>query len=83
MATKTDLEDERHVTTEEGIALARNFKLPFIEVSAKLGKNVKEGFELLVKEIHVRFETKGEVEGLETQKLIGKSEGGKAKNCAC
>lgn len=68
------------------MALARKFRLSFMEVSAKSGKNVKEGFEMLVKEIHAKFELKGEFEGLTTRKevMIGKSEAGMdKKNCSC
>ena len=32
--------------------------MPYLEVSAKSGMNVKEGFELLAQEIHRKFEGK-------------------------
>lgn len=44
LATKCDLDAERQVSTEEGMALAARFKLSFMEVSAKTEKNVKEAF---------------------------------------
>lgn len=40
MATKSDLNEERAVNVEEGLALARRFGIPFIEVSAKSSSNV-------------------------------------------
>jgi Ras-related protein Rab-8A len=44
LATKADLNYERQVSTEEGEALAKKYRMPFMEVSAKSGVNVKEGF---------------------------------------
>lgn len=60
IATKSDLNYERQVTPEEGETLARRHNIPFIEVSAKTGIKVKEGFEMLVEEIHRRNEGKEE-----------------------
>jgi GTPase SAR1 family protein len=64
LATKSDLESERAVTIEEGMALARKFGIPFVEVSAKTSTNVNDGFEMLVKEIHKKYDQKGEYEGI-------------------
>jgi small GTP-binding protein len=58
IATKADLNYERQVTTEEGAALASKFSMRFAEVSAKSGTNVKEGFEMLIEEIHKKWEGK-------------------------
>jgi hypothetical protein len=55
-------------------------------VSAKTDKNVREAFQMLVKEIHCKLETKDELEGLSTHKevVLGKSEAATAKiNCSC
>ncbi|KAL4238999.1 hypothetical protein ACF0H5_003703 [Mactra antiquata] len=49
VGNKTDLVDDRKVTTDEGKALATKIGIPFIETSAKTGDNVKEMFETLVK----------------------------------
>jgi small GTP-binding protein len=44
VGNKTDLNDKRQVTTEEGERKAREFKVMFIETSAKAGHNVKPLF---------------------------------------
>jgi small GTP-binding protein len=48
---KSDIEDSRQVSKEEGKEYAIKYNLNFFEVSAKEGTNVKEGFECFVKEI--------------------------------
>lgn len=40
--------------------MAKKFGIGFMEVSAKSDLNIKESFEMLVKEIHKKFEAKGE-----------------------
>lgn len=49
LGTKSDLDQERQVKTEEGVAISKKYNIPFLEVSAKSDLNVKEGFEALVK----------------------------------
>ena len=44
VGNKTDLNDKRQVTTEEGEKKAAEFKVMFIETSAKAGHNVKTLF---------------------------------------
>ena len=86
LATKADLNYERVVTLEEGEALAKKHGMPYMEVSAKSGVNVKEGFELLVKEIHKKFESKNEDLPAMSKKeiTIGKKEvEGSRKSCSC
>lgn len=41
LATKCDLNYERHVSTEEGATIAKKYGIPFMEVSAKSDLNVK------------------------------------------
>ena len=48
---KSDMEDSRQVSKEEGEEYARKNNLSFFEVSAKEGTNVQEGFEFFAKEI--------------------------------
>ena len=44
VGNKSDLEDERQVTKEEGQELAEKLGIPFYEASAKTGDNVKDIF---------------------------------------
>lgn len=48
---KCDLDSEREVTYEEGKALADKYGISYLEGSAKTGKNVKELFIILVRQI--------------------------------
>ncbi|XP_048733712.2 circularly permutated Ras protein 1-like isoform X2 [Ostrea edulis] len=48
---KSDLEQQREVSTEEGQNLADSCGIPFFETSAKTGSYVKEAYEKLVLEI--------------------------------
>jgi 50S ribosomal subunit-associated GTPase HflX len=49
VANKTDMEKDRIITFEEGKQFAKNFKLDYIEVSAKTGININILFEILCK----------------------------------
>ena len=49
IGNKTDLTDERQVTTDEGQALADKCKISFIETSAKTGHHVPEAFTKLIR----------------------------------
>lgn len=49
IGTKNDLERDRQVSTEEGIALSQKHSLQFVEVSAKTGNNIKEAVDVLVR----------------------------------
>eukprot|EP01126_Amoeba_proteus_P031779 TRINITY_DN310_c0_g1_i1.p1 TRINITY_DN310_c0_g1~~TRINITY_DN310_c0_g1_i1.p1 ORF type:complete len:132 (-),score=23.25 TRINITY_DN310_c0_g1_i1:152-547(-) len=51
VGNKTDLIDQRDVSTEEGKEFALKNKLHFVETSAKDNSNVQEAFERLIKEI--------------------------------
>jgi GTPase KRas protein len=51
VGNKYDLTNERKVTTEEGMDLAKTWNCPFFETSAKTGINVEECFFQLVREI--------------------------------
>ena len=55
LATKSDLNYERQVQTEQGEQLAKKHGMRFLQVSAKSGYNVQQGFKLLVEEIHRKF----------------------------
>ena len=51
IGNKTDLNDKREVSYEEGEAYAKSHKMMFIETSAKTGFNINEIFEKSVKQI--------------------------------
>ena len=51
MGNKCDIEEERQVTSEEGEELARQYNIPFLEVSAKSKANVEETFTTMASEI--------------------------------
>ncbi|CAF0990677.1 unnamed protein product [Brachionus calyciflorus] len=51
VGNKTDLEDQRTVSREQGIQMAQNFKCSFFETSAKNRVNVDEIFADLLKQI--------------------------------
>ncbi len=51
VGNKSDLNDQRKVSLEEGQQMARNNNLMFFETSAKSGENVDKIFEESAKEI--------------------------------
>ncbi|MFX0043712.1 MAG: Rab family GTPase [Candidatus Hodarchaeota archaeon] len=52
IGNKTDLKEQRAVTTEKGKKLAEEINASeFVETSAKLGENIEEAFSLLVHQI--------------------------------
>ncbi|XP_068959257.1 ras-related protein Rab-17 [Petaurus breviceps papuanus] len=59
VGNKTDLEDSREVTLEEGKAFAESNKLLFMETSAKLNFQVTEAFAAVARELLRREEQNG------------------------
>lgn len=55
VGNKSDLEEDRVVTREQGIQLARSFNCAFMETSAKARINVDEIFFDLLKQIDKRY----------------------------
>eukprot|EP01118_Nematostelium_gracile_P000506 TRINITY_DN10574_c0_g1_i1.p1 TRINITY_DN10574_c0_g1~~TRINITY_DN10574_c0_g1_i1.p1 ORF type:complete len:183 (-),score=36.09 TRINITY_DN10574_c0_g1_i1:60-608(-) len=49
IGNKSDLKDQRTVTTEEGEALAKRLGVPYIEASAQSGDNIEEVFYQIAK----------------------------------
>ncbi|KNC86661.1 rab family protein [Sphaeroforma arctica JP610] len=55
LGNKTDMEDKRQVTKEEGEAKGEELGMPWMEVSAKTGSNVDDGFLMLAKMVKKRL----------------------------
>jgi len=51
IGNKADLEDQRTVTTEQGMQLAKRWGCPFIETSCKTDLNINETFQAVVREV--------------------------------
>ena len=51
VGNKIDLHAQRQVSTQEGEALAAEWKCGFVEVSAKMNQNINKIFELVLEEI--------------------------------
>ena len=51
MGNKTDIEGKREVTYNQGLALAKEYNVPFIETSAKSGTNISDAFTMIANEI--------------------------------
>ncbi|XP_071962118.1 circularly permutated Ras protein 1-like [Antedon mediterranea] len=47
---KKDLDQNREVSYEQGMAAAAQFNLPFLETSAKTGENIQEVFKTLIRQ---------------------------------
>jgi small GTP-binding protein len=69
LANKTDLEDIRTVTTEEGADLARKYNMAFFEVSAKSGQNVTEAMDACVQTVS-KWIQEGKTKGIQTDHFI-------------
>ena len=55
VGNKTDLEDQRVVSRESGLGLARSFNCSFLETSAKERVNVDEIFSDLIRQINKKI----------------------------
>ena len=86
VGNKTDLEDKRQVTYEEGKEFAAEHDMLFFETSAKNGTNVKEVF---IKAVEILYKDqnyeKGETEEWEKMKIVNKKilQTGKIKKKNC
>jgi GTPase KRas protein len=64
VGNKCDLENDRKVSYEEGMELAKHFEIPFLETSAKQSVNVENSFITMTKEIKENIKNKGSVAGV-------------------
>lgn len=55
VGNKSDLENQREISADDGIALADAWQVPFLELSARLNVNVDEACCKLVREIRANF----------------------------
>ena len=55
IGNKSDWEEKRAVTTEQGEGLAKELGIPYIETSAKSNANVEEAFFTLAREVKTRL----------------------------
>jgi len=68
IGNKSDLENEREVSKEQGEELAREFGCQFMETSAKTGKNVTEAFHAMVRAIRSSKKQKKDSKGKTEEK---------------
>ncbi len=54
VGNKSDMEEARQVSTDEGKELAEHYNVRFLETSAKDCKNVEEAFTIMTREIKSR-----------------------------
>ena len=74
LGNKTDLEDKRVVSTEEGKNKAEFYNLTFMETSALNGNNIQEAFNELIMDVYKRnhelLENQAKVEIIRDKKTI-------------
>ena len=55
IGNKSDLDDKRQVSKEQGEEKAKSFGCAFLETSALSGNNIEKAFETMIKEIYEKF----------------------------
>jgi len=58
LGNKCDMEDKRHISTEQGQRLAAEHGVEFMETSAKSNINVEEAFVMIARKIKAKMDTK-------------------------
>ena len=89
IGNKSDLEDQRQVTKEQGEDKANKLQLAFLETSAFSGENLEKAFQMMIKEVykkcHEEMMSEGDVDiinGGEDINLAKKNNSGEKKCCA-
>jgi Ras-related protein Rab-11A len=86
LGNKCDLDENRQVSTEEGLSKAETYSIPFLETSAAEKINVEKAFDTLVREIHKNFLTLIKEEGnftLEKESTIDINDRSEKKKKCC
>ena len=63
IGNKSDLEDQRQVTKEEGEDKANKLEVAFLETSAFSGENLEKAFQMMIKEVYNKFHEEMMAEG--------------------
>ena len=87
VGNKCDMDEQRKVTYAQGAELAKHYKVPFVEASAKSGLNIDEAFLLISKDVYNKQQTfakkgKGSTKGTDTKVLTVSIDEKKASCCA-
>ena len=86
MGNKSDMEEEREVSREEGENMAKEYNVLFAEVSAKSGEGVKRAFldlMMSIKEADFRTDTEGSVRELTESSVRFKRQDDQATGRCC
>ena len=86
IGNKTDLENKRVISYNQGKEFADTYGLKFLETSAKKNLNVNEAFETLGRELMAASEDKKIIKQKQNKKIsVGKAENldTQRNNCAC
>ena len=88
IGNKSDLEDQRQVTKEQGEDKANKLQVAFLETSAFSGENLEKAFQMMIKEVyqkcHEEMMSEGDVDiikGGEHINLAKKNNSGDKKKC--
>ena len=88
IGNKSDLEDQRQVTKEQGEDKANKLQVAFLETSAFSGENLEKAFQMMIKEVykkcHEEMMSEGDVDiinGGEDINLAKKNNSGDKKKC--
>jgi Ras-related protein Rab-11A len=85
LGNKSDLEDKRQVSKEEGEIKAKNMGMAFLETSALNGNNIELAFKTLIDEVydkyHKEFESEADIEIIRGKTISVEETKKKSKKC--